>query len=262
MEKDMCIAIYKPAGVQISKAVLKNCWNNNPDGAGFMFARKGLLHVHKGFMHFKDFWKAFNDASGNKASKANMVIHFRITSHGATNRANTHPHIINENLAFVHNGIIDAVDVPPKGRKSDTVIFNETILRKLPADFLGCDGITEMITLLVGYSRLIFLDNFGEATIINDQLGEYDLGCWFSNTSYRPDKKKKHAGFTQADDYWDNFWQFNDFESGRDENLAELYPQCELCGELLTLSEQREMEKLDFAEGYCEKCLKAMEVIF
>jgi hypothetical protein len=68
-------------------------------------------------------------------------------------------------------------------------------------------------------------------------------------------------GFKEMDDYWDNFWRFNDSDSEDDNSLAEFYQQCELCGELLTLSEQLRMNELDFAEGYCEKCLKALEVI-
>ena len=33
----MCIAIVKPAGTVISEDVLKQCFENNPDGAGFAY---------------------------------------------------------------------------------------------------------------------------------------------------------------------------------------------------------------------------------
>ena len=46
----MCIAIYKPKGNTISKDTLKNCFDNNPDGSGFMYAQNDKLVVKKGYI--------------------------------------------------------------------------------------------------------------------------------------------------------------------------------------------------------------------
>ena len=36
----MCVAIYKPAGVECpSIDILKACWDSNPDGRGFYIAQ-------------------------------------------------------------------------------------------------------------------------------------------------------------------------------------------------------------------------------
>ena len=55
----MCIAILKKNGHEISKQTLKNCFDSNPDGAGFMFADNGSLFIHKGFMNFDTFYKSY-----------------------------------------------------------------------------------------------------------------------------------------------------------------------------------------------------------
>jgi len=55
----MCIAILKPDGENIKKDRLDNCFFNNDDGAGFMYAKDGILHFFKGFFKFKDFWNSY-----------------------------------------------------------------------------------------------------------------------------------------------------------------------------------------------------------
>ena len=45
----MCIAIYKPADKILSQETLNECYDSNPDGAGFMYAQDKKLHIEKGF---------------------------------------------------------------------------------------------------------------------------------------------------------------------------------------------------------------------
>jgi hypothetical protein len=52
----MCIIVYKPKGIELPKEdILKNCFDNNADGAGYMYAHKGKVLIHKGFMDWEDF---------------------------------------------------------------------------------------------------------------------------------------------------------------------------------------------------------------
>ena len=47
----MCIICVSPARTrQPSVSQIKNMFARNPHGAGYMFARNGLVHIHKGFM--------------------------------------------------------------------------------------------------------------------------------------------------------------------------------------------------------------------
>ena len=52
----MCIIATKPKDISISKETLKNCFDNNQDGAGFIFAHDNILKIRKGFFTFEKFW--------------------------------------------------------------------------------------------------------------------------------------------------------------------------------------------------------------
>jgi len=43
----MCIIAIQPKTKKISNSILKNCWDNNDDGAGIMYAIDGKIIVRK-----------------------------------------------------------------------------------------------------------------------------------------------------------------------------------------------------------------------
>lgn len=178
----MCIAIYKPEGKLIPYDTLKRCFNANSDGAGYMFHKNGKLHVFKGYFTMEDFWKAYK-----KDQKKECVIHFRIKTHGEINEENCHPYRVNDNLAFVHNGVISGYTDP---KKSDTWLFNEDILQPFVRRWGNLeifeDPIKKLIESRIGYSKLIFMDNQGNTKIFNEDKGNWDDGVWYSNNSYKP----------------------------------------------------------------------------
>ena len=192
----MCIAIYKPKDKVIPLEILEECWRVNDDGAGFMFSENKELHVRKGFMNFDSFYKAFKPHE-----EKNAVLHFRITTHGKTNEANTHPFVVGKDLAFVHNGIISAVDTKTEPDFSDTYHFNKKILHKLYASdnrFVKKQHFKDLITNYIGYSKLIFLDNKGRVTIFNEDKGTWDDGIWYSNNSYKPYPTKASSTYSSS----------------------------------------------------------------
>ena len=75
-------------------------------------------------------------------------------------------------------------------RSSDTVRFNEAILRPLVNKWgnlaLFQDPVIELIENRIGYSKLVFLDRHGNHKIMNESKGVWDDGVWYSNTSYKP----------------------------------------------------------------------------
>lgn len=188
----MCIIVSKPENLKLADSVLKTCWENNDDGAGFMYAEDNRLHVQKGFMTYDDFYKAYEPHADKK-----LVIHFRIRTHGETNEANTHPFIVDDNLAFVHNGTITGF-----GSKefSDTYHFNEELIKNLRQsvrNFLHVPAIETLLSERIGWSKLVFMDNKGTVRIINEEKGNYSSdGVWFSNTSWQPRKTytKQYGG--------------------------------------------------------------------
>lgn len=178
----MCIAIYKPADKILSEATLKECYDANPDGAGFMYAQNKKLHIEKGFFSYDSFYKAFKEHEHKQA-----VIHFRIKTHGKIDTTNCHPFAVNNAIGFVHNGIINGFG---DANHSDTIGFNNAILQPLVHKWgnlaLFQDPIIDLIEGRIGYSKLVFLDRHGNHKIMNEGKGVWDDGVWYSNNSYKP----------------------------------------------------------------------------
>lgn len=148
-----------------------------------MYAEDNQLHIEKGFMDFDSFYAAYKPHE-NKP----IAVHFRIQTHGDTNQENTHPFRVGQHLGMVHNGVINAVDRPDK-TKSDTYWFNQKILvpsYKRDSRFIFKEPFKELIKEYIGWSKLVFLNNKGHHTIINEDKGVWDEGVWYSNTSYKP----------------------------------------------------------------------------
>jgi len=183
----MCIAIYIPKDGTITKDVLKNCFENNPDGAGFAYIEDSEIKIAKGFFNFKRFFKDFRKVRRNVSSP--FLLHFRIATHGYVNYWNCHPFLINKNLAFCHNGVIAPEDVIIPKHLSDTICFKDGILRKLPKDFYKNEGILNLIKEYIGWSKLVFMNNIGNVTIVHEDHGEWIDGVWYSNKSYEKRKK-------------------------------------------------------------------------
>jgi hypothetical protein len=178
----MCIAMYKKEGMVLTEDTLQNCWDNNPHGAGFMFAENGKLYVHKGFMTFDEFKVAYEPHKHKQC-----VLHFRIRTHGESNPENTHPFVVDENLALVHNGIISNVVCDINKSMSDTWHFTEKYMKAL-APLWRTQAFKNLVEAFIGHSKLIMLNNLGEFEIYSEELGSWDSECWFSNSSYKAAK--------------------------------------------------------------------------
>jgi len=178
----MCIAIYKPEDKVLSQETLTECYDSNPDGAGFMYAQDKKLHIEKGFFSYESFYQAFKEHEHKQA-----VIHFRIKTHGKIDTTNCHPFAVNNAIGFVHNGIINGFG---DTNHSDTIGFNNAILQPLVHKWgnlaLFQDPIINLIEGRIGYSKLVFLDRHGNHKIMNEDKGVWDDGIWYSNNSYKP----------------------------------------------------------------------------
>jgi len=187
----MCIAIMKSANKKISKATLRRCYDANPDGAGFMYAEDKQLVVKKGYFTFKEFYKEYKP-HGDKQ----VLIHFRIKTHGPIDKDNCHPFLVNNSLGFIHNGIINGYG---DSKESDTIQFNNSILKKIVSkhgnNSLFDDPMVELIENVIGYSKLVFLDRHGNYTIMNEKKGNWNDGVWYSNMSWKKPEPVKHNSY-------------------------------------------------------------------
>lgn len=177
----MCIAIMKSENKKISKTTLQRCYDANPDGAGFMFAEDKELHVKKGYFTFKEFYKEYKPHENKQ-----VLLHFRIKTHGPIDKNNCHPFLVNNGLGFIHNGIISGYG---DDKQSDTIQFNNAILKKIVNKHgnigLFEDPVVELIENVIGYSKLVFLDRHGNYRIMNEEKGHWNNGVWYSNNSYK-----------------------------------------------------------------------------
>ena len=232
----MCIIAAKPAGIAMpSTETIDNMWFRNHDGAGFMYASGGNVHIEKGFMKLEDFKNALERVSkAHDLTATPMVMHFRIATHGGVLPANTHPFpvttsvgilqklVCNTKLGVAHNGIISGV-TPRKGI-SDTMEYIASqlgLLYKAVPEFYKNSNLMEMIDNAIG-SKLAFLTSEGQIHTVGHF--EEDNGILYSNTSYKPyndfqlgkwdkdTKKWVYSCYANYDTYYDDYpWYKDDY---------------------------------------------------
>ena len=103
----MCIIIHRPTGAatRLSRETLARCADKNPDGFGLMWAHGGKLMTARYLpKQRKDFIKR---ALLLQSQDIPMCLHFRWATHGAIQKENTHPFVIEKGeSALMHNGIL------------------------------------------------------------------------------------------------------------------------------------------------------------
>jgi hypothetical protein len=268
----MCIAILNKPNQFIKRKHLKNCWDNNGDGAGLAYvSKKGNISIFKELDNFDTFYDRYKYVR-DRNPESNMLIHFRIKTHGNTDKTNCHPFKVNDGLVFCHNGIIS--EVKDSDRYSDTIMFNHTVLRKLPDGFIYSDSIKSLISKYIGSSKLVFLTSKNEAYIINEHFGEHTKKGWFSNDSWKQKNNFVYAGnrkiynnyggrgynpygYDEYDDFYapssskssSSNWNADDDNALNDED--NLYSNCGHCSSYLCTESEEKM-------GSCELCYNSI----
>lgn len=198
----MCLIVSAPKGNMIPFELLEDATLRNDDGWGVMWHDGNRIQVHK---DPKPSAQAIYDLTKNNPHQT--LVHLRMTTHGDNSHENTHPFEIIENrLYMMHNGII-SVDAPRHLKRSDTRVVVEDYLKPLVTKpgRLHNPGIRNFIQNLIGTSsnRLAFLDEQGNVTFFNKNLGMEWKGLWCSNTYawslHDEDKPKKKLYQTYKD---------------------------------------------------------------
>jgi hypothetical protein len=187
----MCIAIFRPSGVKICKRVLQHCFAQNPHGAGFAIPENNRVVIQKGLFSFREFWEYYRSCSPDSP----MLIHFRVATSGNINGDNCHPWRIDEQHALVHNGVLEHKLDLCHDDVSDTGLFVHNILTptiaKAPNIWLN-SGFKWALEESVGSSnKVVILDAAGNHQIFNEEKGEWSNGAWFSNATFKEERKKK-----------------------------------------------------------------------
>lgn len=197
----MCVIVVKPADVSLTKREIKKCWKDNPHGGGFMYTAHGKLQVVKGFFTFRTFYSAFRCAE-RSFPMSTFVLHMRIATSGKLDEPNCHPFYVNRNIAVAHNGIFsDWTD--HTSEFSDTFWFTHNILAKLPEDFFYNQAMIDLLEDYCGFSsKLVLLNSDGDVQIVNETLGVWHKGRWFSNDVLDTKVPTTHMGFHNYAKYY------------------------------------------------------------
>lgn len=263
----MCIIAAKPAGIAMPEdEILRNMWDANPDGAGFMYpcsmtGKKGkdkvTVRVEKGFMKFEDFMSALNSlASTHDLTDIPLVMHFRITTHGGTCPELTHPFPVTSSrgvlrklsssapVAIAHNGIIHSVTAGKD--MSDTSEYVASQLAPLHSAlprFWESPHALELIRNAIG-SKMAILSADGKITTIGDFIES--KGILYSNSSY----SYKKFSFSSS---CGGGWSTCDWNYGSDAwdcvKQRKLVPMTVFSGSYICLADGK-MVDTDFVDDY------------
>lgn len=184
----MCIAIACPPNIRPTKKTLRQCFDNNPDGAGFAFPGKNKVKIRKGFFTWRSFWIAYRNAPID----CSMLIHFRIATSGKIDGENCHPFRINDRHALIHNGNLSGKLGLDCENLSDTALFVSNILRPtiaLSASIIKTAAFKYLMEESIGYSnKCVIINGDGEFYIFGEKNGVWSDGVWYSNKSFTAEK--------------------------------------------------------------------------
>lgn len=196
----MCIIVYKPKNQKFpSKETLRNCFINNPDGAGFMCPAHNSVIIMKGFDTFNKFYKALCKAKKIYGERIPYVMHFRISTQAHGRMDCTHPFPLSTNMSdlrklytkanigIAHNGIIHLTSTFGYSKQitySDTMKFITDYAALIIKDKNYYKD-QNTLTLLerLAESKLAIMDADGHVELIGKFIAEN--GIIYSNSSYK-----------------------------------------------------------------------------
>jgi hypothetical protein len=205
----MCIIAALPidspaARVESMLTVLRDEWQHNHDGAGFMYAAAGAVVVRKGFFSRGRFIRSLRRTIRLGANKGSAVVaHLRYATHGAKDAANSHPHRIGCDGvgAMVHNGVLPMFGTPgPKG-VSDSADYARKVLAHLTTAEVIHPATLEWVRTNIGdRNKMVFMGIDGAARIVNETAGRWHDGVWYSDPTIGvPEPTPDPIGFGS---YW------------------------------------------------------------
>ena len=170
----MCVIIWSPRG-EIPKKHVLTAMLYHQDGWGFAVPTKHGISTYRSVDH-----KHFLTAWVNRL-RGPVLFHARWATHGKVCKANCHPFQVRRHkLVAAHNGVIHGFG---SNNKSDTKHFIEEVIEPLPPRFHEEEAIMASLEDLLGSNKMVLLHHSGSATILNERLGVWKGGCWYSNTT-------------------------------------------------------------------------------
>lgn len=244
----MCLLCVMEPGSTPTREQLLTATDSNPHGYGYAFMTNDKILTGRGMDATEMVDRFLRIRKGMPDTWA--MFHARFTTHGETSKGNCHPFRVagNENIVLAHNGVLP-IDVPKGDRRSDTRIFAEEYLPEIGVEYLDDPEFRALMESWMGGSKVaVFsIDPALESNvyILNEDLGHWSDGIWWSNYGYR---KSAYMGYPKSS--YSSAWDPDDASlSYRNYWLKDKL--CMICVAELT------DEEAEYA--YCSNCYMCLE---
>lgn len=210
----MCLLCYFPPQAEVSPINLENACLTNPDGFGFSFLKSDneLTYFHT--MNADQAIDLFI-SEREKHPDSHALFHARIATAGEVTVDNCHPFVIGGVSALLgHNGHLP-IDLSKGEKRSDTKVFAQDLLPKWISSLDDPKRFKKLEKWASG-NKLVILTNDQKLKkpvyLINESLGHWAEGVWYSNFSYEyfPKYYSKNNGYLFASeldsDYFGGEW--------------------------------------------------------
>jgi hypothetical protein len=184
-----------------NRETLKTCFINNADGAGFMFRDPdtGTIQGQKGYMKFKKLYLAL--ATLGDVTDLDLVVHFRIGTHGLMDKSATHPFPAStqitdlaatawvHEMGIAHNGVVQGFG---NAKLSDTQEFIQGYLSRM-VRAIHLEEIRNLVEDITNGSKWVVMTD--EITYRIGQFITHE-GCHYSNSDFQrvPIRSYTHYG--------------------------------------------------------------------
>ena len=253
----MCVLVVCKPNHTPTKEELTQGACKNPHGFGFAIVADGKIisersmSYKKSIARFLELRELYPDGFA--------MWHARYATHGVKNEANCHPFQVgNSDLTYLaHNGILD-VDIPQGDKRSDTRVFAEDILPRIGGvSALDNGTIWNMVSSWASGSKICVLTVDPSAQyemyLVNEKLGYWDEGIWFSNSACKITPPK-----TYESSYLGSVWQAGEKKPliilGREEEDIDI-TTCFACESIVDLTTD------PYICPNCDSCMDCTEAI-
>jgi glutamine amidotransferase len=233
-------------GFTPTREELYNAAEANPHGFGFAFLTNDTILTGRGMDATEVIERFLRIRSGMPDVWA--MFHTRYTTHGTTSKSNCHPFRVggSPDIVLAHNGVLP---LSPADNRSDTRMFAEDWLPELGLEALDDETTYAWLEHWAAGSKVAIFSNSPllekNVYILNEHLGHWKEGIWWSNYSYEAYDYSKYLSKRYNG-------MFGDSCGIQDQVLEEGFADnyCSYCGHVDTV---------DTASGTCMWCYSCVD---
>jgi glutamine amidotransferase len=239
----MCLLCVIQPGVTPTREQLYTAAESNPHGFGYAFLTNDKIITGRG-MDAEDVIERFLRIREG-LTDCYAMFHARFTTHGSTNKSNCHPFRVggDEDIVLGHNGILP---LDPADNRSDTRMFAEDWLPELGVESLDDPTMFAELERWAGSKVAVFSLSpklQKNVYILNEHMGHWDKGIWWSNYSYEPYVSCSPSKYAAKPRWYD---EIEDCEAP----FYDPYDECSYC---------RMSDTINREFAFCTNCLSCAD---